>query len=74
MLSASERKRIDNEQEKNKLAREEDNNDINAQGGTKHEQEIQKKSAKFVNKVILITVIILGIVFAVALFILKQIG
>ena len=71
MLSDSEVKRNKNNEETDRLAREErDNNRSKVEAETEQEKERQERSARFVNKIIFISAITLGIVFVACLLIL----
>ena len=71
MLSNYEVKRIRDNKETDRLAQEErDNNKIKVEAETKQEKESQERSAQFVNNVIFISVITLGIVLGASLLIL----
>ena len=71
MLSDSEVKRNKNNKETDRLAQEErDNNKIKVEAETKQEKESLERSARFVNNVIFISVITLGIVLGAYLLIL----
>ena len=71
MLSDSEVKRNKNNEETDRLAREErDNNRSKVEAETEQEKERQERSTRFVNKIIFISAITLGIVFVASLLIL----